>query len=165
MCDASVMKRWQAMVGGLAVVGFVACGGPPPKTPEKAASSAVARWQKRLGTVTECGQAVRPRGDESCSLQPIHECLHDALEACRPAHGTHLYSTSEGDPVRVDYFVAPEKGACLFVVVEDKSADPVGNKGVVEQECRTTSWRPQPDAPGCQALAPVDCRVVGTSPR
>ena len=147
------------------VAWLLGCGGPPPRTPSKAASSAVERWQKRLGTVTECGEAVRPRGDESCSLQPVHECLHDALQACRPAHGTHLYSTAEGDPVRVDYFVAPENGACVFVVVEDKSADPVGNKGVIEQACRTTSWRPQPDAPGCQALAPVDCRVLAEPQR
>ncbi len=160
MCDAlaMVVARFCQMSLVCWALAAAACAGSPPPTPARPQSSVAREWQHRLGGgVRDCGESVQDLDDRSCSLQRVHECLHAALGACAPARGVHLYSSPEGDSIRVDYFVAKERGACILVVVEDQGGDPVGNKGIVTRSCRTASWRPQRDAPGCQVLDPVDC--------
>jgi hypothetical protein len=158
----------------------VACGGTsspnldPPRDPMRPSSreprmppSAVAqRVLKSLGDAPQnCGEAVQGLDDRSCRMQPVHECLLRAFEVCRPAYGTHMYATAEGDPIRVDYYVRPSSGPCAFLVVDDKTADPVGRKEVQELECKKIEWKPDVANPDCQTLQPLECTTLSTTPR
>ncbi len=161
-------------------VSAVACGGssspnldpprdplrPSSREPRMPPSAVAARVQKSLGDAPQnCGEAVQGRDDRSCRVQPVFECLLQAYEVCRPAYGTHMYSTAEGDPIRVDYYVRPSGGPCSFLVVDDKTADPVGRKEVQEIECKKIEWKPDPALDNCQVLQPLECRTLSTTPR
>lgn len=137
---------------------LAACAGSGAPIPARNQSQVAREIELRLGDGTrDCGESVRSLDDRSCSLQRVHECLHSALESCAPARGVHLFSSPEGDPIRQDLFVVKERGSCSLVVVEDRGADPVAKTGVTARACRTATWRPQADAPGCQTLEPLDC--------
>jgi len=136
---------------------FVACAseGPPPKV---GMSPQARQMQDRLGgTFQDCGQFDEPRHDQSCRLRRVEECVISALQACRPAHGTHQFWTEEGDPVRVDYFTYTDQGACQLMLVEDRSADPIGKTGVTRKVCRSHTWQAQPGKPSCELLSFSDC--------
>lgn len=155
------------------------CGGSspnvdPPRDPMRPSaheprlppSATAQRVLKSLGPAPQsCGEAVQGLDDRSCRMQPVFECLLSAFEVCRPAYGTHMYSTAEGDPIRVDYYVKPGDGRCAFVVVDDKTADPVGRKEVQELECRKIEWKPDPAIDDCQTLQPLECRTLSSTPR
>jgi hypothetical protein len=139
-------------------------GRPPPDNPRLPENPTAERARKSLGHGPEnCGEAVLPLGDTSCRMQPVFECLLRAYQTCRPAYGTHMFVTSEGDPIRIDYFVKPSAGPCALVVVEDRSADPVGNKGIEERSCSRSEWQPDPANSACQSLAPLECRTLSRS--
>lgn len=143
-----------ALALGLALL---ACASeqPPPKV---AMSDQARHMQDRIGsTFEDCGEFDEPRDDQSCRLHPIQVCLISALDACRSAHGAHTFWTAEGDPVRVDYFVYVDQGACRLMTVEDRSADPIGKTGVTEQVCTKHTWQPQPDQASCELLSLTDC--------
>lgn len=142
------------LVAALALSG---CGGnqPLPQLPINATAQHV---KDSAGTTVEdCGEFDEPRDDNSCRLKRIEECVITALDACRPAHGTHTYFTGEGDPVRVDYFSVTENGACKLVTVTDRSKDPVGHKGVTEEECKHHEWQPDAMREGCELLSLSEC--------
>jgi hypothetical protein len=161
----------------LALWVIVACGGgsrsgdPPrepgrrsPHDPRLPPSATAERVKKSLGRAPQsCGEAVQGIDDRSCRMLSVFECLLSAYEVCRPAYGTHMYATAEGDPIRIDYYVRPANGPCAFMVVEDRSADPVGSKGVQELSCTKIEWKSDPANPSCQALSPLDCRSVSGS--
>ncbi len=141
----------------IAAFALVACGGSQPPA-ELPISSTAQRVQDSAGTTVEdCGEFDEPRGDSTCRLKRIEECVMNALEACRPAHGTHVSFTGEGDPVRVDYFALTENGACKLVTVTDRSRDPIGHKPVVEEECRRHEWKPDGMREGCELLSLSEC--------
>jgi hypothetical protein len=130
---------------------------PPSRTAQRVLAS--------LGHAPQsCGEHVQPLGDRSCRMQPVLECLLQAYEVCRPAYGTHMYATAEGDPIRVD-FAVKSGGGCAFIVVEDKTADPVGRKEVQEFECKKVEWKPDPANTACQTLLPLQCRMLSAAPR
>lgn len=144
---------------------LTACGASERVAPERPPGNAVEHWQRKLGgRVQDCGNARQGVQDETCAVQRVFECLHGALEVCRPAHGVWYSLTGEGDAVRTDYFVADKSGACVYVVIEDRSTDPLAKPPVVERECRSASWTPQPAQPSCQVLSPVDCGRAAHGP-
>ena len=155
------------------LVGLWACGGgPPPKTGPTAAdprmppSDTVARVRQRLGdSAQSCGEAIQGIDHDGCRAQPVLDCVHAAFQAHRPAQGTFMYATAEGDPVRVDYFVVLSGGHARLVVVSDRSADPVGDKGVDEHECSEVRWGEHAERPGCQTLLPERCSLRSRAPR
>lgn len=145
------MWKWSA-----ALV-LVACGGsqPPAKLPM---NSTAERVNDSAGTTVEdCGEFDEPRDDNTCRLKRIEECVVNALDACRPAHGTHVYYTAEGDPVRVDFFSLPENGACKLVTVTDRSHDPVGKFGVNEEVCEHHEWKSEGGRDSCELLSLSGC--------
>jgi hypothetical protein len=165
---------------GLALLAALAagCGGSSPNTdpprdpmrpsardPRLPPSATTQRVIANLGAAPQsCGEAVQGLGDRSCRMQPVFECLLRAYEVCRPAYGTHMYATAEGDPIRVDYAVKPG-GACAFIVIDDRTADPVGRKEVQELECKKIEWKPDPANTACQTLLPLECRMLSAAPR
>lgn len=147
------------MIGGaLALsVALLACASEQPP-PNVGMSPQARHMQDRLGgTFQDCGEFDEPLHDQSCRLRPVEECMISALDACRAAHGVHVFRTEEGDPVRVDYFAYVDQGACRLMLVEDRSADPIGKTGVTEKVCRSHSWQPQPDRQSCQLLSFSEC--------
>ncbi|MBK7584011.1 MAG: hypothetical protein IPI67_27920 [Myxococcales bacterium] len=151
-----------------------ACGGaqhvpdgrPTAADPRMPPSGTVVRVRERLGDSPQaCGEAVEGIDSEGCRAQPVLECIHAAFEANRPAQGTHMYATAEGDPVRVDYFVIVSSGHPTLVVVTDRTADPVGDKAVEEQECLDARWSEHSTPPACQALVPGRCTLRSRTPR
>ncbi len=145
-------------LSALVLIAVPGCGEDARVPPEVPPSQAATYWEKKTGRgVQDCGRAQRPHGDTSCALQKVHECLHAALTECRPARGLHLSLTGEGDGIRTDYFVVPKDGACVFTVVEDRSADLLAKPPITERECRSASWAPSPEGGACQQLAPIDC--------
>ncbi len=175
------MKRTLASALALTLCSALlsACGGgssniDPPRDPMRPSaraprlppSATADRVKKSLGPAPQhCGEAVQGLGDRTCRMQPVFECLLRAYEVCRPSYGTHMYSTAEGDPVRVDYYVRPTAGPCMFVIVDDKTADPVGRKAVQELECQKVEWKPDAANPDCQTLQPLGCRLLSETPR
>ncbi len=149
-----------AIMGQVAVgLGLVlmACASqqPPPKV---GMSDQARHMQDRIGSAfQDCGEFDEPRDDQSCRLRRIEECVISALDACRAAHGAHTFWTAEGDPVRVDYFVYTDQGACRLMLVEDRSADPIGKTGVSEKVCAKHSWQPQTDKESCELLSLSEC--------
>lgn len=142
----------------IALIFVGGCGGQERVAPERPPASAVSHWEKKLGpSAQDCGQARQGAQGDACAAQRVFECLHSALSVCRPARGVWFTLTGEGDAVRSDFFVADKAGVCTFVVVQDRSADPLAKPPIAEQECRSASWQPQPDNPSCQILSPVDC--------
>jgi hypothetical protein len=138
---------------------------PSARDPRLPPSATTQRMLASLGHAPQnCGESVQGLGDRSCRMQPVFECLLQAFEVCRPAYGTHMYATAEGDPIRVDYAVKAG-GPCAFVVVDDKTADPVGRKEVQELECKKVEWKPDPANTACQTLLPLGCRMVSVTPR
>jgi hypothetical protein len=139
---------------------------PSARDPRLPPSQTAQRVLKSLGAAPQnCGEAVQGLDDRSCRMQPVFECLLQAFEVCRPAYGTHMYSTAEGDPIRVDYYVKPSAGPCRFVVVDDKTADPVGRKEVQELECSKIEWKPDVVNTACQTLQPLGCQMLSAVPR
>ncbi len=137
---------------------LAACGAQERVAPETAPKAAVQHWKKKLGrTAQDCGNARQGTVSATCAPQRLFECMHAALGVCRPAHAVWFTLTGEGDAIRTDYFVVDKSGTCTFVVVTDRSADPLAKPPVTEQECRSASWKPEPDNPSCQILSPVDC--------
>lgn len=135
-----------------------ACGQDSRLPAEVPPSDAVQYWARQAGRgLQDCGQSRAPRGDTSCTLQKVHECLHAALTACRPAQGVSFTLTGEGDTIRTDAFVIPRAGTCVITLVEDRSADPLAKPPILERECRSASWAPSPGESTCQELAPIDC--------
>jgi hypothetical protein len=155
---AMMPRGWVLLAAGVCV----ACGsGPPP--PSATPSPRVTELRRTAGTtIQDCGEGVEARDDHKCRIQPVLECVEAALRSCRPAQGTHLYSTGEGDPVRVDYFVVQKAGGgCEFVVVEDRSRDPLGPGKPTELVCGDAGWQPHPRIRGCDVLAPSACAARG----
>lgn len=150
-----------------------ACGGgPPAKTgptaadPRMAPSDTVARVRQRLGSAAQnCGEAVQGSEDQGCRAQPVLECVHAAFQAARPAHGTFMYATAEGDPVRLDYFVVLSGGRPKLALVSDRTADPVGDKSIDEHECAEVRWGEHAERAGCQTLVPDRCALRSRTPR
>jgi hypothetical protein len=148
------LARWAALGACLALM---ACAAeqPPPRV---AMGNAARHMQDRIGaTFQDCGEFDEPRRDQSCRLRRVEECMISALDACRPAHGAHVFWTEEGDPVRVDYFSYTDRGACRLMLVEDRSADPIGKTGVSEKVCAAHSWQPQPGRDSCELLSVSNC--------
>lgn len=136
---------------------------PPPRT--LSPSSSVERLRRESGpTLQDCGEAQEGRDEEKCKIQPVLACVHAALKSCRAAQGTHQFLAGEGDPVRIDYFVVERPGgACDFVVVEDRTADPLAPRAPSEMSCSGASWKPHPSIPSCEVLEPMGCRP-GSAP-
>jgi len=146
------------MAGVLAMVAASCAASPPPRT--LSPSDSVERLRREAGpTLQDCGEASEGRDEEKCKIQPVLACVHAALKNCRAAQGTHQFLAGEGDPVRIDYFVVEHPGgACDFVVVEDRSADPLASRRPSEMTCSGVSWKPHPAIPSCEVLEPKGCR-------
>jgi len=87
-----------------------------------------------------------------------------AYKACRPAHASYLYFASEGDEMRVDWIVMVRPGgACDFVVVEDRSADPLGPRKPIDRVCAAVDWKSHPQIEGCELLEPKNCSARSPS--
>jgi hypothetical protein len=143
-------------IGALGIASACASRPPPPNVPP---SSAVTELHRTAGpTVQDCGEAVETRDEDKCRVQPIFDCVKRAHDACRAAQGTHLFSTDEGDAVRVDYFVRERPGgACDFIVIEDRSRDPLAPKTPQLQICAQVGWKPHATIPACDVFAPTAC--------
>jgi hypothetical protein len=80
---------------------------------------------------SDCGFEHERFGEEAelcCeSIGQRRQCLLDALEGCSPARYTDVFSTVEGDPIVMDYFVVPQAGTCELVEVHDSSRDKFGD--------------------------------------
>jgi len=153
-------------MAALGKVSACASGRSPPNVPP---SSAVTELRRSAGpTVQDCGEAVETREEGKCRVQPIFECVKRAHDTCRAAQGTHLFSTDEGDDVRIDYFVRERPGgACDFIVIEDRSQDPLAPKtpqtqtAVYVQLCARVGWKPHATIPACDVFAPTACAEAG----
>ena len=142
-------------------VGLVAACGSSAPPPNVGPSPNVQRVRSSAGkTVQDCGEAIESRDETQCKVQPVGECVLAALKGCRAAHGTHIYSTGEGDAVRSDWFVVERPGgACDFVSVEDRTRDLLGAKGVTEKTCASAGWTRHPRIERCEMLVPSGCRL------
>jgi hypothetical protein len=148
-----------ALLLGLGLVLASACGSTSPRA-SVGPGTAAQRLSRTAGpTVQDCGEASESIGETGCRIQPVGECVMTAFKSCRGAHGVHMYFAGEGDPVRVDWFVVEKaRGSCEFVIVEDRSNDPLGPKAPEERHCESVSWGAHPGIAGCQVLKPAGCQ-------
>ena len=167
--------RKLSLLVALAFASGVACGsdrGPHPDAPHKPTahdprvppSTLSASVRRSLGqSPRDCGEVVAGLDNRECDVRRIFDCLKSAYDRCAPAHGVHMYTGAEGDPIRIDYFVKPEGGGCSFTVVEDLSHDPVGKKGIKQTACSEVRWKAHHSLENCEVLVPSDCRQVATA--
>jgi len=158
--EASKPKRThRPFVIAFSAAAALACGSSVPP-PIVGASPRAQELAKTAGpTVQDCGEATESREASSCKVQPVGECMLRALKNCRAARGAHVYSTGEGDAVRVDWFVVERSGgSCEFVTIEDRTRDLLGPKAVEEKVCKSASWTRHPRIPDCEVLMPLGCQ-------
>jgi hypothetical protein len=148
---------------GVAAGVAAGCGSSVPP-PIVGASPRAQELGKTAGpTVQDCGEATESREEMSCKVQPVGECVLRALKNCRAAHGVHVYSTGEGDAVRLDWFVVERAGgSCDFVTIEDRTRDLLGAKAVQEKVCKSATWTRHPRIDGCEVLLPAGCQSPPT---
>ena len=141
----------------VAVLFSLGCASAPPP-PEAPPSEVVRDLERTAGaTLQSCGEGVESRDDTKCKIGPVMECVKSALDACRPAHGTHVYVAGATETVRVDYFVVQQAGGgCEFVVVEDRASKPL--QAVV---CGDVSWKAHPAIDSCDVLSVSACQPRG----
>jgi hypothetical protein len=159
------MKTWSfiALLFGLGSVVTSACASDPPRA-RVGPGTAAQRLSRSAGpTVQDCGEASESIGETGCRIQPVGECVMTAFKSCRGAHGVHMYFAGEGDPVRVDWFVVEKGGrggGCEFVMIEDRSNDPLGPQAPEERHCESVTWGKHPGIAGCDVLQPTGCKTT-----
>ena len=141
----------------------IACGSSrrPPQAPP---SPLVDRLRREAGRgIQDCGEAVEKWEEQKCHTRPVGECVLSAYKACRPAHGSYVFFASEGDDMRVDWLVMVKPGgACDFVIVDDRTADPLGPRTPSDKVCSTVDWKAHPQIEGCEILDPKSCTPRNT---
>lgn len=149
---------------GLLACAAGACGGAE-RRPDVPPSTVVEDLRRSAGSIVQdCGGASELRDEDSCTVQPVGECLEAALGQCRPAHGVRSYFTSEGDPVRVDFIVLDDRrGGCDLIQVQDFSSDPLAKVKTIVERCRRATWKPHPEIDRCLLLVPEDCKAASAA--
>ena|SRR5260221_9881220 len=156
-------QPWIVAVVLGAALAFVSCGGSAERrSPNVPAGTRVQELRRTAGdSAQDCGDAVESKGDTTCRVHPIGECLSAALKGCRPAYGMRSYFTPESDGVRIDWLVLQDRhGGCNLVVVEDRSADPLAPKTPTVKTCTSISWKAHESVPGCEAPIPDGCSAA-----
>lgn len=123
-------------------------------------------WRNAGLGIQDCGEVIENTDETRCQTRAVGECVEQAFKACRPAHANYVFYAGEGDSVRIDWIVMVRAGgACDFVVVEDRSADPLAPRTPTPQVCDPPGWKDHPAIKGCEVLDPKNCRARTPPPK